>query len=196
MPFRTIISRSTQWCRMQNRIFSVLFYFHQILLICLHTVKWFQILLCISNNSIKHQPFVYTLLNEQTILFQTIQFNLSFDISIWPIDRTLSDVTTLGLIGSGNDSNEGVLHIPQNPNITGTSLLDCLVSYPGHFLWERSYFPAMMQLIYSTALAEWAYTQNSPRYLRKLLSLRLQLKLKWKTHKKWTIKNVAFKSNH
>ena len=34
-----------------------------------HTVKWFQVLLCITNNSIKHESFVYTALNNQTVLF-------------------------------------------------------------------------------------------------------------------------------
>ena len=34
-------------------------------------------LLCITNNSIKHRSFVYTLLNVQKILFQTIQFSAS-----------------------------------------------------------------------------------------------------------------------
>ena len=28
--------------------------------IYVHTVKWFQVLLCIINNSIKHQSFIYT----------------------------------------------------------------------------------------------------------------------------------------
>ena len=32
---------------------------------------------------------------------------------------------------------EGVLCILQNSNITGVSLSDCLVSYPGHTLGER-----------------------------------------------------------
>ena len=32
-------------------------------------VKWFQVLLCITNNSIKYQSFVYTQLNDQTVLF-------------------------------------------------------------------------------------------------------------------------------
>ena len=41
-------------------------------LILLHTVKWFQVLLRICNNSIRHRSFVYTLLNDQTFLFQTI----------------------------------------------------------------------------------------------------------------------------
>ena len=30
--------------------------------------------LCITNNSIKHQSFVYPQLNDQTALFKTIQF--------------------------------------------------------------------------------------------------------------------------
>ena len=47
-------------------------------LICLHTVKWFQVLPCITNNSIKRQLFVYTQLNDQTVLFQAIQFSISY----------------------------------------------------------------------------------------------------------------------
>ena len=46
-------------------------------LILLCTVKWFQVLQCITNNSIKHQSFIYTQLNDQTVLFQTIQFSIS-----------------------------------------------------------------------------------------------------------------------
>ena len=42
-----------------------------------NTVKRFQVLLCITNNSIKYQSFVYTQLREQTVLFQTIQFSIS-----------------------------------------------------------------------------------------------------------------------
>ena len=41
-----------------------------------HVVKWLQVLLCITNNSIKHQSFVYTQLNDQTVLFLTIQFSI------------------------------------------------------------------------------------------------------------------------
>ena len=46
-------------------------------LILLHIVKWFHVLLCINSNSIKHQSFVYTQLNDQIILFQTTQFGKS-----------------------------------------------------------------------------------------------------------------------
>ena len=41
------------------------------------TVKWFQALLCITNNLIKYQSFVYTQLNDQTLLLQTIQLSIS-----------------------------------------------------------------------------------------------------------------------
>ena len=47
------------------------------MLILLHTVKWFQVLLCITNNAIKHQSFVYTQLNDQSSIFNnSIQYNL------------------------------------------------------------------------------------------------------------------------
>ena len=76
-----------------------------------------QELLCITNNSIKHQSFVYTQLNGQTVLFLTIQFNVNHllarssndNSSIWPIDRTLSGVTTPGQSGPRSDNNEGIL---------------------------------------------------------------------------------------
>ena len=35
-------------------------------------------MLGITNNSIKHQSFLYTQLNDQTVLFQLIQFSMSF----------------------------------------------------------------------------------------------------------------------
>ena len=68
--------------------------------------------------------------------------------SIWPIDTTLSGATTPGQSGPGINSNEGVLSIPQSSNITGASLSDCLVSYPGHLL-EESYTFAEMKSMYS-----------------------------------------------
>ena len=77
--------------------------------------------------------------------------------SIWPIDRTLSGATTLGQSEVGSDGNEGVLCIPQSSSITGTSLSDYLVWNPGHLLREgESYLSAEMQLVYSTAPADWA----------------------------------------
>ena len=50
------------------------------------------------------------------------------------MDRTVSCATISGLSGPGSAVNEEVLRIPQSSNITGTSPLDCLMSYPGHSL--------------------------------------------------------------
>ena len=50
---------------------------YSILLIYLYIDEWFQVLLCIINNSIKHQGFVYTQLNDQTVVFQSIKFGMS-----------------------------------------------------------------------------------------------------------------------
>ena len=49
------------------------FYFSRFNLAKVKKVKWLQVLLCIINNSIKNQSFVYTQLNDQTVLFLTIQ---------------------------------------------------------------------------------------------------------------------------
>ena len=75
--------------------------------------------------------------------------------SIWPLDRSLSDATTLGQSGPGINGNKGVLCIPQSSIITGASPSDCLVSYPRHSLRAGSYSSTEMQLVYSTAPAEW-----------------------------------------
>ena len=47
-------------------------------IIYLHTVKLFQVLICISSYLIKHNSFVYTQLNDQIVVFKKIQFNMSF----------------------------------------------------------------------------------------------------------------------
>ena len=46
----------------------------------------------------------------------------------------LSGATIPGQSGPGSNGNEGLLFIPQSFSITGTSPIDCLVSYPGHSL--------------------------------------------------------------
>ena len=51
-----------------------------------------------------------------------------------PYIGPISGATTPGQGGPGIDGNKGVLHIFQSSSITGTSLSDCLVSYPGHSL--------------------------------------------------------------
>ena len=75
--------------------------------------------------------------------------------SIWPIDRTLANATTLELSGPRSNGNEGVLCFPQSSSSTGISLSGGLISYPEHLLGE-SYASAEMQLVYSTAPTDWA----------------------------------------
>ena len=50
---------------------------------------------------------------------------------------TLSDATIPSQSGPGSNGNEGVVCIPQNSSITGTSSA-CLVSCPGHSLGQGS----------------------------------------------------------
>ena len=76
---------------------------------------------------------------------------------IWPIDRSLSGTTNPGQSGPGSDGNEGVPRILHGSSITEASASDCLVSYPGHFLW-RSYPSTEMQSVYSNAQADMATT--------------------------------------
>ena len=42
--------------------------FYSILIICLQTVKLFQVLLCITNKSIKHQSFVYAVKSKNSFI--------------------------------------------------------------------------------------------------------------------------------
>ena len=56
------------------------------------------------------------------------------NISIWPVDRTLSGATTPGHSRPGSEGNDGILRIPQRSSITGARSSDCLVLNPGHSL--------------------------------------------------------------
>ena len=67
--------------------------------------------------------------------------------SILPIDRTLSDATTLGQSELGSDGNEGVLHIL-------TIKLFSVMSWT--LIGGGVYSSAEMQLVYFTAPANWA----------------------------------------
>ena len=78
---------------------------------------------------------------QKTVLFQSIQFSISTQLnSIWPIDRTLSGVTTPSQSGPWDDCNKGLLRILPKSSITGTSPSDSLVSYLGHTLGKS--YPA------------------------------------------------------
>ena len=77
------------------------------------------------------------------------------NISIWPIDRTLSSATTPGQSEPGSNGTEGVLLVLQSSSITEASPSDCLLSYPENSL-EGTYPLAEMYLMHSTAPADWA----------------------------------------
>ena len=51
--------------------------FAQFSLAEVNKIKWLLVLFGITNYSIKHQSFVYIQLNDQTILFQTIQLSIN-----------------------------------------------------------------------------------------------------------------------
>ena len=51
--------------------------------------------------------------------------------SIWPIDRTLTDVTTQSQSGPGSNGNDWVLHIPQSSSIRLFSLITRILIYGG-----------------------------------------------------------------
>ena len=87
-------------------------------------------------------------LNIKTVLFKVIQFRIStLFSSMWLTDRTLSGALTPSESGPGSNGNEEMFCIPQSSSITGTSPLDCLVSYPGH--WLRESYPSAEVQFYS-----------------------------------------------
>ena len=76
-------------------------------------------MLWITNNSVKHQSFIYSRLNDQTVLFLTIQFCIShlFALCLNVKDRTLSGATTSGLSGPWSIGNErNTPHFPMLPH--------------------------------------------------------------------------------
>ena len=106
-----------------------------------------------TTNSIKHPSFIYTQLNGQTVLFHTIQPNISTRFKCKTVLLDPSGATTPSQSGPGSNGHEGVHYIPQSSK-TGVLLSDGLL-YPGHSLGE-SYPSAGMQSIYSIAPADWA----------------------------------------
>ena len=114
-------------------------------------------MLRITNNSINHHTFVYTLLKDQTVLFRIIQLRKSHlyayslsDSSVWPIDRTLSGSSTPSQSGPGKDGNEGVLWISKAPAFLEPhhQIVSCHIKEK-FFLWGwRSYHSSEMLLVY------------------------------------------------
>ena len=50
------------------------------------------------------------------------------NVSIWPINRTLSGATTPDQSGSGSNDNEGVFHVPQSFKIGASLRWFCIIS--------------------------------------------------------------------
>ena len=91
---------------------------------------------------------------------------------IWPINRTLSGATSLGLSGHGSNSNEGVHHTHQSSSITGASPSDYSVSYPGHALWEEVLPLNIYASVYSIVPADWAVQEIVCDVMMKEFSVR------------------------
>ena len=79
---------------------------------------------------LSHKMYSNNILNfqESTAILNAVQKSL--ETSLNNPRMTLSGATTPGQSGSGNDSNEEVLHIFFS--ITKITLVDCFVSYQGH----------------------------------------------------------------
>ena len=100
--------------------------------------------------------FCFTQFNSKTVRSQTILFSVITQfISIWPLDKTLSNATTPGQSEFRSDGSERALRIPHISSITEASPSNSLMSHPGHTL-EESYPSAEMQSVYSIVPADWA----------------------------------------
>ena len=94
----------------------------------------------------KQIPCTYRLYSPDATIWSLVMFGLLLRLILWPqLKRATVDPWSDGI--------EGVLRIPQNSSITGTSPSDCSVSYPGHSLGE-SYSSVEMHSVYSTAPAD------------------------------------------
>ena len=107
---------------------------------------------------------LFTQLNDQRVLFRTIQFGIChfFALKLNVKQFYLShrkDPLRCCQTWSGwtwEQWREAVLHIPQNSRFTGVSLSDYLILYLGQLLW--GFYPsAEMQSVYSTAPVDGAF---------------------------------------
>ena len=83
-------------------------------IINLRTVKKFDVLLCITNNSFKHQSFVYTQLNGQTVLFQTIQMSNNLNVKqFYSTHKSYQVLPLRARVDLGVMAIKGTLHFPK-----------------------------------------------------------------------------------
>ena len=120
------------------------------MLICLYTVKWFQVLLCITNNSIKHQLF--TQLNDWIIVL-TIQFKLSYlfahSLDVKQFHLTHRPYQVLSLRARVN---LGAIAMKRYSPFLNQ--MDLCYFLDTHWRWG-SYPSAEIQSVYFTAPANW-----------------------------------------
>ena len=127
--------------------------------ILLHTVKWFQVLLSVSNNSIQLQ------LNDQKVLFLTIQFSISYLLAlsfnvkqVYLIHR--QDPIRCYLSGPEWTWERwqwsGTLHFPKLLHYWSLTIrLFCVISRT-FVWWGGANLSTEMQSVYSTAPADLA----------------------------------------
>ena len=116
------------------------------------------------NNSIKHQSFVYTQLNDPTVLFLTIQFSVSYCLHSVKYQTVLFDpqIRPYQVLPPQARVDQRAMAIKlyvmssQSASITGASPSDYLMLYPGQSFGWGSYSTAEMQSVYSTAPGDWA----------------------------------------
>ena len=150
------------------------------------TAKWFQILQCITNDSIKNQSFVYSQLNGQTILFLAIPFNIkhlfthSLNVKLLYLTHHVLPISVRADLGEM--VMKGYSSFPKAPGLTIKSF-SVLLS-------------AEMQPVYSTVLSDWGGMCGCVFYLKCLMYVSyILLKVNVRaTHRKQpfetTIKNV------
>ena len=129
----------------------------------INKVKWLQILLCITNNSIKHQSFVYSQLNDQIFLFLIFQFCMSFVCTQLKCQTILFDswIESFQVLLFRAKVNLGVMAMKRYSTFPkAQALLElhwrlfCVIS---RTIIGESYPFAKIQLVYSTTPADWAY---------------------------------------
>ena len=132
--------------RLFNAKSSLYIYIKYIWFVNISQKSWIVPSIALYYNSIKHQSFVYTQLNDQTVLFK--QFNSAYVICLHSAYQVLQLQTWED---RGEMAMKGYSSFAQSSSITGTPL-----SYPGHLLGRRAGYPSVGMLsVYFTAPAYW-----------------------------------------
>ena len=126
--------------------------------------------LCITYYLIKHQSFVYTQLNDQTVLFQTIPFSISHLFAHSLNVKQFEWLIDVRCYHSGAERTweqwqwRGIPHPPKFQKYWSLAIRCNLMTNPGNSLGS-SYPSAEMQSVYSTIAADWAWGRPEPNQL-------------------------------